>query len=105
MIPSLIIFLTRECQRPICLDFPLYTSLNALARVAWLSQCINTFETFSLANVTSSNRSHSHSTSYPAEARATNFVSMVERVIHVCFLLFQEIVHIVNVNIHPVVDL
>ena len=50
-------------------------------------------------------RSLNHSASCPAKARATNSDSMVECVIHVCCLDFQEIAPSASVNTQPVVDL
>lgn len=91
MIPSLINFLRKECLRPMCVDFPLYTLVYTLVKMTWLFQCINTFKILSLVNETSNTRFLNPFSSWRVKEKATNYVSMVERVIQVCFLLFQEI--------------
>lgn len=88
IITSLINFLTNKFLTSTCLP-----------------QCINTFRTWSLANGTSNRMSLNHSASSLVEARASKFDSMIERVIHIYFLLFQKITPPTSVNNHQNADL
>src|SRR3954462_12718881 len=100
MINSLIIL----CLIPKCLDFPLYIWLYALASVALLSQRIEIGD-IGLGHIgISYTKFLSHSASLPAAANATNSDSIVELVIHVCFLEAHEMAPPPSKNTHPLVE-
>jgi hypothetical protein len=72
--------------------------LYALGKVAWLPQCINTFETLSLANGTSNRRSLKHLASLPTEAKLRCYGWECDT--HLFFSL-QRNCTLTSINIHP----
>ena len=84
--------------------FPLNILLLALAIVDWLSQHIDTDEASLIHKRIFVKMFLSHSTSKLVFSKAINSTSIVDRVVQVCFAIFQETALPPMIKTYPLVD-